>query len=61
MKTEHDSFLAYYLMQDDESANRFKKDRASMAPYEVPSEDQASLVPFLLPTQQLTVLSGDRI
>jgi RNA polymerase II-associated factor 1 len=39
MKSEHDSFLAYYLTQDDESALRFKEMRSSLAPYQV-AEDQ---------------------
>ena len=38
MKTEHDSFLAYYLTPDDESAIRFKEMRLSLAPYQVPTE-----------------------
>lgn len=40
MKSDHDSFLAYYLTQDDESAMKFKETRFSLAPYEVPSEPQ---------------------
>lgn len=43
MKTEHDSFLAYYLTADDESAKKFKDARAALAPYEVPNEREVSL------------------
>jgi RNA polymerase II-associated factor 1 len=42
MKTEHDSFLAYYLTQDDESALQFKETRASLQPYEVPEDEQVN-------------------
>ncbi|KAJ3553833.1 hypothetical protein NP233_g12556 [Leucocoprinus birnbaumii] len=50
MKTEHDSFLAYYLTQDDESALKLKETRAALAPYEVPEDQEADPVPneFLL-------------
>ncbi|TFK39891.1 RNA polymerase II-associated protein [Crucibulum laeve] len=43
MKTEHDSFLAYYLTQDDESAEKFKEQRFALQPYEV-SEDQEETI-----------------
>jgi len=40
MKTEHDSFLAYYLTQDDDSALTFKDTRAALPPYEIPEDQQ---------------------
>jgi len=40
MKTEHDSFLAFYLTQDDESAIKFKETRFALAPYEVPDDEE---------------------
>lgn len=43
MKTEHDSFLAYYLTQDDDSALRFKETRFALSPYEIPEEQEVSL------------------
>lgn len=42
MKTEHDSFLAFYLTQDDESALSFKDTRFAQAPYEVPENEEVS-------------------
>lgn len=47
MKTEHDSFLAYYLTQDDESAMRLKEARGSVAPYEVPEGQEPTLFQFV--------------
>ncbi|KAF7309966.1 hypothetical protein MIND_00369300 [Mycena indigotica] len=47
MKTEHDSFLAYYLTQDDESALRLKESRLSVAPYQVPVEKEEILFNFV--------------
>ncbi|KXN92386.1 hypothetical protein AN958_07004 [Leucoagaricus sp. SymC.cos] len=47
MKTEHDSFLAYYLTQDDESAIELKETRASVAPYEVPEDQEPTLFQFV--------------
>ncbi|KAG6821221.1 hypothetical protein H0H93_004043 [Arthromyces matolae] len=47
MKTEHDSFLAYYLTQDDESALRFKEARFALPPYAV-SDDQEDQPAFEL-------------
>lgn len=40
MKSDHDSFLAYYLTQDDESAVKFKQTRFALNPYEVSEEKQ---------------------
>ncbi|KAG6897823.1 hypothetical protein C0992_010627 [Termitomyces sp. T32_za158] len=47
MKTEHDSFLAYYLTQDDESALRFKETRFALSPYEVPEEQEETIYNFV--------------
>ncbi|KAJ6484957.1 RNA polymerase II-associated protein [Mycena vulgaris] len=47
MKTEHDSFLAYYLTADDESAMKFKDSRAALAPYEVPAEREETIFHFV--------------
>ncbi len=47
MKTEHDSFLAYYLTQDDESALNLKQTRTSVAPYEVPEDQEPTLFQFV--------------
>ncbi|KAJ7210565.1 RNA polymerase II-associated protein [Mycena pura] len=47
MKTEHDSFLAYYLTPDDESAIRFKEMRLSLAPYQVPTEREETIFQFV--------------
>ncbi|KNZ74604.1 RNA polymerase II-associated protein 1 like protein [Termitomyces sp. J132] len=46
MKTEHDSFLAYFLTQDDESALRFKETRFALLPYEVPEEQEETIFTF---------------
>jgi hypothetical protein len=40
MKSDHDSFLAYYLTQDDESAVKFKQTRFALNPYEVAKEKE---------------------
>ncbi|KAJ7140238.1 RNA polymerase II-associated protein [Mycena crocata] len=47
MKTEHDSFLAYYLTADDDSAKKFKDTRLALAPYEVPSEREETIFHFV--------------
>ncbi|EAU90178.2 hypothetical protein CC1G_05716 [Coprinopsis cinerea okayama7 len=47
MKTEHDSFLAYYLTKDDDSALRLKELRASLNPYEVPEEQEETIFQFV--------------
>ncbi|KAJ7905147.1 RNA polymerase II-associated protein [Mycena leptocephala] len=47
MKTEHDSFLAYYLTADDESAMKFKETRGALAPYEVPSDREETIFHFV--------------
>ncbi|CAK5269161.1 unnamed protein product [Mycena citricolor] len=47
MKTEHDSFLAYYLTQDDEMAERLKETRRTHEPYEVPADGQETIFSFV--------------
>ncbi|KAJ7650118.1 hypothetical protein FB45DRAFT_1017522 [Roridomyces roridus] len=47
MKTEHDSFLSYYLTTDDESALKFKANRRALAPYEVSAEDGDTIFNFV--------------
>ncbi|KJA28196.1 hypothetical protein HYPSUDRAFT_34577 [Hypholoma sublateritium FD-334 SS-4] len=47
MKTEHDSFLAFYLTQDDESALSFKETRFGQAPYEVPENEEETTFHFV--------------
>ena len=42
MKTEHDSFLAFYLTEDDEQALKFKETRFDLSPYEVPENEEVS-------------------
>lgn len=42
MKTEHDSFLAFYLTEDNESALKFKETRFDLSPYEVPDNEEVS-------------------
>jgi len=42
MKSEHDSFLAYYLTQDDQSAQNFKEVRSTLAPYQVRENQEVS-------------------
>ena len=42
MKTEHDSFLAFYLTEDDEQALKFKETRFELSPYEVPESEEVS-------------------
>ncbi|KAF5316414.1 hypothetical protein D9619_006301 [Psilocybe cf. subviscida] len=47
MKTEHDSFLAFYLTQDDQSATTFKETRFSVHPYEVPEQEEETIFQFV--------------
>ncbi|KAF8967736.1 RNA polymerase II-associated protein [Flammula alnicola] len=47
MKTEHDSFLAFYLTEDDESAISFKETRFGQAPYEVPENEEETTFHFV--------------
>ena len=46
MKTEHDSFLAFYLTEDDEQALKFKETRFDLSPYEVPENEEVSSTMF---------------
>lgn len=54
MRTEYDSFLAYYLTKDDNDALDMKHTRASLQPYEVPDEQEVSLTSY--PDHKLMVL-----
>ena len=47
MKTEHDSFLAFYLTEDDEQALKFKETRFDLSPYEVPENEEVSSTMFI--------------
>ena len=47
MKTEHDSFLAFYLTEDDEQALKFKETRFDLSPYEVPENEEVSGAIFI--------------
>ena len=42
MKTEHDSFLAFNLTEDNEQALKFKETRFDLPPYEVPESEEVS-------------------
>ena len=53
MKSEHDSFLAYYLTQDDPSALNFKDVRSTLAPYQVRENQEVSpwgIIRYHIPT-----------
>ena len=47
MRTEYDSFLAYYLTKDDDSAVQMKDVREALAPYQVPDEQEDTLFQFV--------------
>ncbi|KAJ2933140.1 hypothetical protein H1R20_g3941, partial [Candolleomyces eurysporus] len=47
MRTEYDSFLAYYLTKDDSDALDMKQARASLQPYEVPEEQEETIFRFV--------------
>jgi RNA polymerase II-associated factor 1 len=49
MKTEHDSFLAFYLTEDDEQALKFKETRFDLSPYEVPESEEVSIMFYTPP------------
>ncbi len=59
MKSDHDSFLAYYLTERDEGALKFKDTRNSVLPYEVPEDEEVSTI-FLELTPGLTFNSSFR-
>lgn len=61
MKTEHDSFLAFYLTQDDESALSFKDTRFGQAPYEVPENEEVSPHFRCLDKVDQTTITGNHI
>ena len=42
MKTEHDSFLAFYLTEDDDQALKFKETHFDPSPYEVPESEEVN-------------------
>lgn len=48
MKSDHDSFLAYYLTEQDEAALKFKEIRNSVQPYEVPDNEEVYILQSLL-------------
>lgn len=50
MKTDHDSFLAFYLTPDDDSAIAFKETRFRVPPYEVPEDEEVGFCrsPFVI-------------
>ncbi|KAE9392324.1 hypothetical protein BT96DRAFT_924805 [Gymnopus androsaceus JB14] len=47
MKSDHDSFLAYYLTEQDEGALKFKATRSSLQPYEVPDNEEPTVFKFI--------------
>ncbi|KAF9069785.1 RNA polymerase II-associated [Rhodocollybia butyracea] len=47
MKSDHDSFLAYYLTEQDEGALKFKETRNAIAPYEVPEDEESTVFKFI--------------
>ncbi|KAF8202390.1 RNA polymerase II-associated protein, partial [Pholiota molesta] len=47
MKTEHDSFLAFYLTETDDAAIAFKETRFGQAPYEVPENEEETTFHFV--------------
>ncbi|KAJ7580215.1 RNA polymerase II-associated protein [Mycena floridula] len=47
MKSGHDTFLAYYLTEDDESAESFKESRLSLPAYEVPPDEEETVFRFV--------------
>ena len=57
MKTEHDSFLAYYLTQDDDSATKFKETRFGLQPYEVPEGQEVCLFLHVHESQLIKLLT----
>jgi len=46
MKSDHDSFLAYYLTKEDDDALKLKEIRKSLAPYEIPEEEEVRIFAF---------------
>ena len=64
MKTEHDSFLAFYLTEDDEQAFKFKETRFELSPYEVPESEEVSSNRVYTPIKSactLTLTLGNNI
>lgn len=60
MKSDHDSFLAYYLTQDDDSASKFKETRFGILPYEVPEDQDVSVFGRFLMSRNLPAV-GDNL
>ncbi|KAF5377783.1 hypothetical protein D9757_008079 [Collybiopsis confluens] len=46
MKSDHDSFLAYYLTEQDEGALNFKEARSAVQPYEIPENEEPTVFKF---------------
>ncbi|KAJ4473623.1 RNA polymerase II-associated protein [Lentinula aciculospora] len=47
MKSDHDSFLAFYLTEQDENALKFKEVRSSVQPYELPEDEEPTVFKFI--------------
>ncbi|THU92733.1 RNA polymerase II-associated protein [Dendrothele bispora CBS 962.96] len=47
MKSDHDSFLAYYLTKEDEDALKLKEVRSSLAAYEIPEDEEPITFNFI--------------
>ncbi|KAJ3772663.1 RNA polymerase II-associated protein [Lentinula raphanica] len=47
MKSDHDSFLAFYLTEQDEGALKFKEVRSSVQPYEIPANEEPTVFKFI--------------
>lgn len=47
MRSDYDSFLAYYLTADDESSEQLKQTRASLKPYQVPPDEEPTVFQFV--------------
>ncbi|KAJ3812491.1 RNA polymerase II-associated protein [Lentinula aff. lateritia] len=47
MKSDHDSFLAFYLTEQDEGALKFKEIRNSVEPYEIPENEEPTVFKFV--------------
>ncbi|KAJ3745379.1 RNA polymerase II-associated protein [Lentinula detonsa] len=47
MKSDHDSFLAFYLTEQDEGALKFNQVRSSVQPYEIPENEEPTVFKFI--------------
>ena len=61
MKTEHDSFLAFYLTEDDEQALKFKNTRFELLPYEVPENEEVITMSILINNLHTDLMLGNNI